>query len=64
MVVVVAAEEEEEDEEEEEEEEMVFRGMVVTSVLGHIDDHLEAWGYVIKLFLVKFHDEKNGLQAD
>ena len=56
----MAAEEEEEDEEEEEEEEMVFRGMVVTSVLGHIDDHLEAWGYVIKLFLVKFHDEKNG----
>ena len=40
MVVVVAAEEEE--------EEMVFRGMVVTSVLGRIDDHLEAWGYVIK----------------
>ena len=33
---------------EEEEEEMVFRGMVVTSVLGRIDDHLEAWGYVIK----------------
>ena len=27
---------------EEEEEEMVFRGMVVTSVLGRIDDHLEA----------------------